>query len=126
MLRISDEEIAAAERAVPIVRLLEQVVTYHRPGSYRFAQDFPQEYATWTEIASTFQQSGVRVVRHFGRGMADVARGMREADEAVIGGDRRQVRRKVAALNRASKALTKSWEKFAARLIAEELAKNGV
>ncbi|MEK4999855.1 hypothetical protein [Paenibacillus sp. FSL P4-0127] len=124
-IKITDAEITAAERAVPILRLLEQTVTYCRPGNYRFKAAFPKEYATWTEIATTLRQSPVKEVNDFGRSMADVVRCLNEVDEAVAGGNARQARRKIAAHIRAWKALTSRWEAFGARMIAEELAKDG-
>ncbi|GIP13987.1 hypothetical protein J1TS5_61570 [Paenibacillus macerans] len=124
-IKITDEEIAAAERAVPILRLLEQTVTYCRPGNYRFRAAFPKEYGTWTEIATTLRQSPVEEVRDYGRSMADVVRCLNEVDEAVAGGNARQVRRKIAAHIRSWKALSRRWEAFGARMIAEELAKDG-
>lgn len=124
-IKITDKEIAVAERAVPVLRLLEQTVTYCRPGNYRFKAAFPKEYATWTEIATTLRQSPVKEVNDFGRSMADVVRCLNEVDEAVAGGNARQARRKIAAHIRSWKALTSRWEAFGARMIAEELAKDG-
>ncbi|MEK3868387.1 MULTISPECIES: hypothetical protein [unclassified Paenibacillus] len=124
-IKITDAKITAAERAVPILRLLEQIVLYRRPGQYHFAADFLAEYAAWTEIVTIFRRSGVKDVRALGRSMADVTRYLREVDEAAASGDVRRVRRKVAALDQATKTLVSAGKKLTSRLITEAVVDVG-
>lgn len=98
-MKISDEEIAATERAVPVVRLIEQIVTYRRPGAYQFAESFPDESAAWREVSTLFRQSPVKEVREFGQAMAEVAGGLMTVDKVAQEGGPAELRNWLAALN---------------------------
>jgi hypothetical protein len=125
-LRITDQEIAAVERVVPVVRLIEQIVTYKLPGSYHFAASFPEESATLREVSTLLRQSPVKEVREFGRIMAEVGGGLMTADKVAQEGSPAEMQSAVDALSQATKALNKAWCAFSTRMIREAVAVNGV
>ncbi|WP_410770129.1 hypothetical protein [Fontibacillus sp. BL9] len=125
-IKITDEEIAAAECVVPVVRLIEQIVTYRRPGAYQFAEDFPDESATWREVSTLFRKSPVKEVRDFGELMAEMGGGLMTVDKVAQEGSPKELKRAVAALCRSAKALNKAWSAFSVQMIREAVADNGI
>ncbi|MUG87653.1 hypothetical protein GNP92_15020 [Paenibacillus timonensis] len=122
-MKITDIEIAAAERVVPVAELFAQIVTERLPGQYRFAENFPDECTTWIKVAAMFRQSPVKEVRTIGRTMADFAESIEAADKAQT---KRQIKRALVAVNRKAKKVLSAWDAFCERMIAEAVADDGV
>ncbi|MEK5507626.1 hypothetical protein MKX46_18075 [Paenibacillus sp. FSL P4-0113] len=80
---MSDNITTGFERVVPIANLLAEIITYTRPGNYGFRTSHTEQYATWTEIATQFEDSGIHPIKTVGYHMRRLSDALEKADEAV-------------------------------------------
>ncbi|WP_058830659.1 hypothetical protein [Paenibacillus polymyxa] len=84
--KLPDSVLADMERVTPIIRLIESVLTHKRPGSYDFADSFPEQAAIWNEVAAKFEASDMVRVQAMGFRMRKLLPAIDDVDEAVRAG----------------------------------------
>lgn len=81
--KLPDSVLADMERVTPVIRLIESVLTHKRPGSYDFADSFPEQAALWNEVAAKFEASDMARVQAIGFRMKKLLHAIDDVDEAV-------------------------------------------
>ncbi|MGQ3479166.1 hypothetical protein [Paenibacillus sp. TY11] len=81
--KLPDSVLADMERVTPVIRLIESVLTHKRPGSYDFADSFPEQVAIWNEVAAKFEASDMARVQATGFRMKKLLHAIDDVDEAV-------------------------------------------
>ncbi|WP_342428433.1 hypothetical protein [Paenibacillus sp. FSL L8-0158] len=81
--KLPDSVLTDMERVTPVIRLIESVLTHKRPGSYDFADSFPEQAALWSEVAAKFETSDRARVQAMGFRMKKLLPAIDDVDEAV-------------------------------------------
>ncbi|MFK4340795.1 MULTISPECIES: hypothetical protein [Paenibacillus] len=81
--KLPDSVLADMERVTPVIRLIESVLTHKSPGSYDFADSFPEQAAIWNEVAAKFEASDMARVQTMGFRMKKLLPAIDEVDAAV-------------------------------------------
>ncbi|ASR46831.1 hypothetical protein B4V02_09130 [Paenibacillus kribbensis] len=107
---MSDNITVAFERVVPIANLLAEIITYTRPGNYRFRTNHAEQYATWTETAAQFEASGVHSIKTVSYHMRRLSDALEKADNAVDRG--RNAMRQTLTVHDALRKLLRAIDRY--------------
>lgn len=107
---MSDNITTGFERVVPITALLAEIITYTRPGNYGFRTNHAEQYATWTETAAQFEDSGTRAIKTVGYHMRRLSDALEKADNAVDRG--RNAMRQTLTVHDALRKLLRAIDRY--------------
>ena len=109
-----EKEIDALAAVEPVMRIFSQLMEWRLPGSYRFEESFPDEYAVWVRSASVLSGSKDADFRAFGKSMRKIAQMMKELDR--LPKESRAFRRKVSQFLRLAAQCARVGERMTERL----------